>query len=544
MGSEADTSGHAGTLAALRELLGAANVRDDAPTLARYALCTSGPGTSPLAVAWPASAHEVLSLVALARQYHLPIYPLSTGKNWGYGDACAVHGGQLIVELSRMNRIVHVDPTLAYAVIEPGVTQDQLSRYLREHHAGLWIDCTGAGPDTSFVGNIMERGFGHSPYGNRAQHIAGLQVVLGNGEIVETGFGHYPGAQATYLFPSGVGPYLDGMFTQSNFGVVTRMGIWLMPAAACVNHFICTVARHDDIGPVVEALRPLRLDGSLRSVVHIGNDLRLLSGGQVSPAERGGASAAMSESLRQALCARAGIGAWTVSGALYGSARQVAAARHALRLALKKTATSPVFITDGKLAGAALLARLPGRAGSRFAARAQLGKALFDMNRGIPNGRFLAGAYWRRGGGLPKAFPDGADPARDGCGLMWVSPIIPSRGADLLALHAMVEPIFQAHGFDLFETYSMVNERALAAVLTIAYDKDDASELARAQSCHRAVFALVMQAGLIPYRVGIESMASLDPHADSYWRTVAALKSALDPDAIIAPGRYEPNRAG
>jgi 4-cresol dehydrogenase (hydroxylating) len=66
-----------------------------------------------------------------------------------------------------MNRIIEVDDELAYAVIEPGVTQGQLAAHLAQRDVRLWVDCTGAGPDTSIVGNVLERGFGHSPYGNR-----------------------------------------------------------------------------------------------------------------------------------------------------------------------------------------------------------------------------------------------------------------------------------------------------------------------------------------------------------------------------------------
>jgi 4-cresol dehydrogenase (hydroxylating) len=53
-----------------------------------------------------------------------------------------------------------------------------------------------------------------------------------------------------------------------------------------------------------------------------------------------------------------------------------------------------------------------------------------------------------------------------------------------------------------------------------------------------------MKAGYIPYRVGIQSMAGLDPHGDVFWKVVSRIKRALDPDGIIAPGRYEPGRAG
>jgi 4-cresol dehydrogenase (hydroxylating) len=540
----------AALLRAMRAAVGAAHVHSDAATLNRYARSTSSRSTSPLAVVRPGSRADVIALVALARRHGVAVYPVSTGKNWGYGDACAVTDGQVVLELSRMNRILLVDPELAYAVIEPGVTQQQLADHLRTRGLALQIDCTGAGPDTSFVGNILERGFGHSPYGNRLQHIAGMQVVLASGEVLDTGFGHYPNARTTHLFPYGVGPFLDGLFSQSNFGVVTQLGIWLMPSAECINHFICSVPGHADIGPVVDALRPLRLDGTLRSIVHIGNDLRVISGGATFPREQTGdavgAPSALPADLRLQLRAKAGVGAWTVSGALYGSRLQVAAARAALRHALRGTKATSTFLTPQIVERGALLGRLLGcfGLGSRQRAKVALGEALFAMNRGEPNGRFLAGAYWRRRGGLPAGFPRQANPAFDNCGLLWVSPILPMRGADVLAVHALAEPIFARHGFDLFVTFSMINERALGGVLTVAYDKEDPAEVERAKGCYRALFDAVMTAGYIPYRVGIQSMAGLDPHGDVFWKVVSRIKAALDPDGIIAPGRYEPARAG
>jgi 4-cresol dehydrogenase (hydroxylating) len=178
-------------------------------------------------------------------------------------------------------------------------------------------------------------------------------------------------------------------------------------------------------------------------------------------------------------------------------------------------------------------------AGRKLRANVQLGRSLFEMNRGVPNGRFLAGAYWRRRAGLPPDFPEHANPAQDNCGMLWVSPILPLRGQDLLRLHRLAEPIFHKHGFDLFVTFSMINERALGGVLTVAYDKEDAEEVERARACYGELFEAVMQAGYIPYRVGPQSMAGLDRGGDSYWHTVARLKAALDPRGIMAPGRYD-----
>lgn len=538
--------GHGAALEAMAAVVGAAHLLTDEATLGAYSRSTAARPVRPLAVVRPLEAAEVAGVLRIAGTHGLAVYPVSTGKNWGYGDACAVGAGQVILDMSRMNRILQVDSELAYAVIEPGVTQGQLSAFLRQQGYPLWADCTGAGPDTSYIGNIMERGFGHSPHGDRLRHVAGMQVVLPSGELLETGFGHYRNARAAHLFPYGLGPFLDGLFTQSNMGIVTRLGIWLMPQAECVNHFLCSVPAHADIAQVVDALRPLRLDGTLRSILHIGNDMRVLSGGRVFPREAVPAGSRLPAELRLSMRAAGGVGAWTVSGALYGSHAQVAAARGALRRALRATPAQVRFVTERSLRLGAMAGRLlgPTSLGRRLRAGVALGESLFEMNRGVPNGRFLAGAYWRRRGGLPAHFPEAADPARDNCGLLWVSPVLPLRGEDLLAVHALAEAQFERHGFDLFATFSMINERSLGGVLTVAYDKDDPAEAARARACHDAVFQDMLEAGYIPYRVGTHSMAALDPAGDSYWRTVAALKAALDPHGILAPGRYEPGVAG
>src|SRR3546814_3717544 len=86
----------------------------------------------------PATQAEVVAAVKTAAQHCVPLYPISRGKSWGYGDACPVTAGNVILDLSRMNRIREVDPALAYAVIEPGVTQGQLSEHLRAQGIALW----------------------------------------------------------------------------------------------------------------------------------------------------------------------------------------------------------------------------------------------------------------------------------------------------------------------------------------------------------------------------------------------------------------------
>ena len=531
---------HARAFAAFAQAIGSAFVLTDDASLAPYRHSTSGPGNRPLAAIRPASTAEVSACVRIASRFGVPLYPISRGKNWGYGDARPAGPAQVIVDLGRMDRILDVNDTLAYAVIEPGVTQGALAQHLATAHPALWADCTGAGPDVSVVGNMLERGFGHTAYGNRFQTLCGLEVVLADGRVLNTGFGHYAEAKARHTFPYGVGPYIDGLFTQGNFGIVTRLGLWLMPAPEAFELFVVSVS-DDDFGPLIEAMRGLRLDGTVRSVVHIGNDMRLISSAMTFPWAAAPGQSALPAAMRNAICAKNDIGAWTAVGALMGTRARVAADRKAVKRTLGRYRLR--FVNERKLfLGEAVARQLRrGGRGAFLTRQLQAARGLFDFNRGVPSRRFLAGAYWRRQGGLPADFPDRCDPAADGCGLMWLAPALPATGEAARDLIARVSPILAEHDFDLLATLSFVNERSLAAVLTIAFDKASAEESARAERCYAAMLEAAMAGGYVPYRVGTYSMDALANGSSVFWDVVSALKTGLDPAGIIAPGRYQPN---
>jgi hypothetical protein len=75
----------------------------------------------------------------------------------------------------------------------------------------------------SVIGNTVDRGVGYTPYGDHFGMHCGFEIVLANGEVMRTGMGAMPGSNTWQLFPYGFGPYADGLFTQSNFGIVTKM---------------------------------------------------------------------------------------------------------------------------------------------------------------------------------------------------------------------------------------------------------------------------------------------------------------------------------
>ena len=80
----------------------------------------------------PDNVEQVQKVVRVANQYKIPIYPVSTGKNLGYGGSAPVLSGSVVLDLKRMNRIVEVNERNAYVLVEPGVSYFDLYRYIEE----------------------------------------------------------------------------------------------------------------------------------------------------------------------------------------------------------------------------------------------------------------------------------------------------------------------------------------------------------------------------------------------------------------------------
>ena len=73
------------------------------------------------------------------------------------------------------------------------------------------------------LGNALDKGAGYTPYFDHFGFSCGMEVVLGNGEVMRTGDGSLDHDRLVSTLKYSFGPILDGLFTQSNFGIVTRM---------------------------------------------------------------------------------------------------------------------------------------------------------------------------------------------------------------------------------------------------------------------------------------------------------------------------------
>lgn len=535
---------------ALAAIVGAAHVATDEAELVPHRRTLIPSAAPAAAVVMPGSTEEVQRVVRLANQRGLHLWPAGGGRNWGYGARSPVVAGAVVLLLHRMNRILHVDPELAYAVIEPGVTYLQLHQHLRDHGLDLCVDPTDSTPHGSVLGNALERGVGETPYGDHFGNLCGFEVVTPEGDRFETGGG--PENLATrHTYKWGTGPFLDGLFSQGNFGVVTRAGIWLMPRPEHYESVIFGLPRPQDFPALIDALRRLSLSRTLATKLHVLNDFVTLSViGQYPRELLAAGETHLSEDAREALRQRYGYAPWSFVAGLYGSRAQVHAAKQVLREHLGHLGRLS-YLDDRRAARLpGLVARLRGwqqRPLLSWLARgilAALGRSLevlelaphaHAMLRGVPTEHFVRHAYMKRPGPRPD---QDVDPARDGCGLLWIAPAVPFTGRHVDAVRELCRRLAHEHGFDDYLALLMVNPRTVVALVSIFFDRDDPDETRRAEALYAAIRDACLARGYQQYRTSTPGCRNILESAPDLRRFADRLKRAVDPNMVLAPGRY------
>ena len=409
-----------------------------------------------------------------------------------------------MLDLKRMNRILEVNEEIGYALVEPGVSYFDLYEHIQAKGYKLWLDVPDPGWG-SVVGNALDHGVGYTPYGDHFVMQCGMEVVLPNGELVRTGMGAMPGNTTWQLFKYGFGPYLDGMFTQSNFGIVTKMGIWLMPEPPGYRPYMISFQREEDLEQVVDILRPLK--------VSIGDpecgDDPQPAAGRRDESRRAASTPTSAGRSRTARRARS----WPTRTSACGisTARCTDRRRHGHALDrhprfLRQDARREVLLPRGPQAAE--------RPADRTAPTTM---------RGIPRMNEFSFINWAGGGGH-----------------IGFSPVSPIRGAEAMKQYRMVRDRLHEYGFDYISMFA-IGWRELHHVVELLFDKTQPATSAEAED----VFALLVReaaaAGYGEYRTHISFM---DDIAATYgWNDNALLKlhqtikDALDPKGILAPGK-------
>lgn len=497
-------TGFAKAMTAMRAALGADKVLDsdlDRETyLDAYAL-GNGMDHEASAALTPASVEEVQAIVRIANEHKLPIWPVARGRNLGYGEASPVMPGTAVLDMTRMNQVLHVDERYAYATIEPGVGFYQMNEHLQANKTPLWLAPPANGWG-SLIGNALERGIGYTPTGNNTAQLCGLEVVTPTGEIVRTGMGAMAGSKSWAHYQYGFGPAWDQMFAQSNFGIVTKANMWLMPEPDQVLMAQVNLPRMEDIKWAMNALADLRLKGIIEHNVVFGNYLHDASAYTVRSDWFEG-KGPLPDDLAERVQKKYNVGWWTFHIALFGDEAVVAAKQ--------------------KLVEAALEPQLGSKLDWKEWRKGQP-REPFNINVGIPFVLPLSVVNWWGGRG----------------GHIGFSPIMPPSGE--LAWEAFLarKRRFEEAGLDYYSSFT-VGHRHIANVNMILYDRDDDDMVKRAKALFVQMIKDAQQEGYGEYRTHIEFMdavaATYDFNDNALWKLNERVKDLLDPNGILAPGK-------
>jgi glycolate oxidase len=139
----------------------------------------------PLAVVRPATTAEVVRVVEVAVGAGVPL--TARGSGTGLSGGCIPVDGGVVVAFERMNEIVEIDLDNHVAVVQPGVTLDQLDQAVRPH--GLVYPVFPGESSASLGGNVATNAGGMRAvkYGVTRHQVLGLEAVLGTGEVIRTG---------------------------------------------------------------------------------------------------------------------------------------------------------------------------------------------------------------------------------------------------------------------------------------------------------------------------------------------------------------------
>lgn len=502
----------------------------------------TGHGQEVHAVHTPQTVAEVVALVRSARQRGARLYPVSTGRNWGYGSRTPVQPGCEIVDLRRMNRIRNASEIglrNPVALIEPGVTQGQLHTLLdTEHHNRLTFNVTGSAPDTSILGNALDRGVGY--YGSRSDDLFGLEAVTGTGEVIHTGFRRLgDDSPLAMAHAAGMGPAMDGLFYQGNFGIVTSACFRLRTRAPFERVVSLQLRDPARLADFVDTMAGLKRDGLWTSVAHIGNLARahatLRAGIYRYLVDDCARPPQVARELLPGLLRQLAPHSWTGFGAVVGTEHAVRAALREIRQRLSPLAAIRVLGTANLERAASVLHRLRAWPPAlRFSAAVHAIRPLHLLALGIPTDAAVRSLLWEAG----EHEADSPD-AAPSCGLLYVAPALPMDGAFVARALARLQEVASRHGHEqLYVTVNTETASSMVAVMNIVFDRRSARAVAQAHACADALLQEIHTLGLEVYRARADMMPELTARQPSHWAMLAQLKSVLDPDGVIAPGRY------
>ncbi|MCS5480055.1 FAD-binding oxidoreductase [Corynebacterium sp. YIM 101645] len=490
-------------------VVGAENIHDEKPALQEFTDPYDNrqrPRFTASYVIQPGSTEEIQQIVQIASRHRVPLWTGSQGRNNGYGGSAGRVDGSVVLNLRRMNRVLEVNEKFGYVVVEPDVSFAELNAYLVDNGYNLWTDV----PDLSWgsvMGNTLEHGVGYTPYGEHADFVCGMEVVLADGDLVRTGMGAQSNSRISHNHQRGFGPRLDEMFMQSNFGIVTRMGLWAMPRPEAWRAVWIHCDTDDACYELIDALRPLLMDGTIRNRVTI-MSLMAVVPTQTVKADWQPDHAPVTEEVRALMRERTGLGNWNARIGLYGAP--------ALMEIQEQQIQDAITHIDG--------ARLVSRE-YRGDVKAEEVLPQDQAMAGIPNMDLLNFLNWY---------------GWEHTGHVSYGPIMPLTGEDGKQMHELLVRHCDRIGRDFGEAFALT-PRSMQMFALVLYDAANQEDLERTYVMTADLIRESAAMGYGEYRGHLEFMDLIGDQFDfndnASRRLNEKIKNALDPAGILSPGR-------
>ncbi len=520
-------------MAEWKRAIGTSHVLSDPDSIRKFSSCTFPTRQRIRAVLRPRTTREVQACVRTAAKFKVPLYPVSLGKNWGYGSMVPPSDHCVLLYLGRLNRIVEYNEEMGYITVEPGVSAEMASEYLLKRKSPFMVNIS-ANPEGSLIGNIMEDGAGYGKNGDdQLPRVHAIELVLPNGELLYTGMSRFESSRSANLYNRGVGPRVEGIFIQSGLGIATRMTLALYPKPKHFEVISFGTDQPKKLEAVVDKFRQMRLSDALRSRTVIFSDLLHIMINQQFPWESANGKRRLSPSLRKKLRQIHGVNLWNGQVPIAAPSKEIGEAECSLvAREISKCVGDLFFLSQDTIRRLRQSKRSPFSPG-------QIAQMADSLRRnpcvGYPSKNTLFEAYWRKKMPIPaKIDPDG-----DRCGLFWFVPIIPMTGRDVRLYTDLLEEAMDRFQLEIGVGLQLSTVGpTLKAVTRCPFDRDYPGEDERAMACYEFLFKKSIRLGYIPYRLGVNSMGSLPPIRGSYNELLRSIKQAVDPHGIISPGRY------